>query len=211
MKWQRGGIMKSKDIFLAVVRNGGGAPLWKPQEPSFLCDHIHRETLNQRLDLLWHFALYSLGSDLCCKEWTLKLYHCFCNEGNISITRWIRLIVCGEDALGELQRCSRCVTSLTPWDRFPKVQLPERGGIIMSISKSVLLIVWVQTRVLLLCGNSTGGWWYNSKLPVHNEPQIPACRFNIHEFRLIKSSAACLSLRLYSTLYCHGRLLWQEL
>lgn len=66
-------------------------------------------------------------------------------------------------------------------------------------------------RVLLLCGSSTGGWWYNSKPPVHAEPQIPACRFNIHEFRLIKSSAAWYCFRLYSGLYNHDRLLWWEL
>lgn len=85
--------------------------------------------------------------------------------------------------------------------RFPKVQLPEQGSIIMSISKSALLIVWV----LLLCGNSTGGWWCNSKLPVHTEPQIPACTFQHHQLRLIKSSVSCLCL--YSGLDSRGWLL----
>lgn len=69
----------------------------------------------------------------------------------------------------------------------------------------------MQTRVLLLCGSSTGGWWYNNKPPVHAEPQIPARRFNIHEFRLIKSSAAWYCFRLCSGLYSCDRLLWREL
>lgn len=57
----------------------------------------------------------------------------------------------------------------------------------------------------------TRGWRYSSKLPVHTEPQMPACRFHIQEFRLTKNSAAYFYFHIYFALYSHDHLLWQEL
>jgi len=89
----------------------------------------------------------------------------------------------------DMQKVCHLINSTRQQSTFPKVQLLERGGIIMWISKCALLIVWVETTILLLCGSSTGRC--NGKLPVHTEPQLPVCRVNLHQFRLIERSAAC--------------------
>lgn len=184
---------------LAAVGNEGGALQPTQLHTTFLCDHIHRETWNQRLDLLWHSALCSLSSCLCYEDLSLILYHCICHKGSISIHYTMSWDDClWQGSFGratDMQWVCHLINSMRQQSRFPKVKLLEWASVIMSISKSALLIVWVQTGVLLLCWGSTGGRWYNSK--------VPACRFNIHEFRLIKSSAAFFCLRFYPGLCSH--------
>lgn len=89
-----------------------------------------------------------------------------------------------------MQEVCHLINSMRQQSRFPKVQLPQWGSMIMSILKSALFNSLNENKngKVVVELEDDGKTFTTSKTPLCTEPQI----------KLMKSSAACYCLRLYS-------------